>query len=68
MPLACTNSADDPQALDTTAPAVLVCQQSPPVPGFIEMDRLSDNAIEQIFEHIVECLEDVTNAMLISTL
>ncbi|KAG9698698.1 hypothetical protein KCU76_g2057, partial [Aureobasidium melanogenum] len=53
---------------DTTVPIVVACQQSPPVPGFVRMNRLPDNAIEQIFEYLVDCPEDVTNAMLISTL
>ncbi|KAG9857935.1 hypothetical protein KCU98_g491, partial [Aureobasidium melanogenum] len=53
---------------DTIASVVVACQQSPPVPGFTKMDRLPDKAIEQIFEYLVDCPHDVTNAMLISTL
>ncbi|KAH0384025.1 hypothetical protein KCU92_g4757, partial [Aureobasidium melanogenum] len=53
---------------NATAPVVVARQQSPPVPGFVRMNNLPDDAIEQIFEYLVDCPHDVTNAMLISTL
>ncbi|KAH0330762.1 hypothetical protein KCU71_g48, partial [Aureobasidium melanogenum] len=70
--LACANAAKDSQTLapspNSTAPVVVVRQQSPPVPGSVRMNRLPDDAIEQIFEYLVDCAHDVTNAMLISAL
>ncbi|KAG9516560.1 hypothetical protein KCV07_g6728, partial [Aureobasidium melanogenum] len=53
---------------NATAPVVVARQLSPPVPGFVRMNRLPDDAIEQIFEYLVDCPHDVNNAMLISTL
>ncbi|KAH0365961.1 hypothetical protein KCU65_g5727, partial [Aureobasidium melanogenum] len=63
-----TSSQTNRPGPDATALTVVACPPSPPVPGFVRMNRLPNNAIEQIFGFLVDCPYDVTNAMLISTL